>query len=316
MSNLEEKGLEKANKLLDKINSSKHIRPLVQAGLLFMKHSMQIYSGYATLYILMAMIPLLMFVVSVVNMIPSFSVENISSLLSAIFPELPQIHNMIEDIVLNLNSQSSGFLATTTALIMFWSASNGVSAIQKGLEEINEKKSNVVKGKVVSLLFTLVVVVVLVFLMLFQLLRQPLMDFVVKILTTLRLTNAIPFFTTFMQYSYLISIATSIISIVMIYTILPSGVFTSNNISICDVILLLIGVTSKSLKEIPGDLIIKSYSNKSSNLLLYFLYITLGSSKVISLLSKIVSFISLSCLRIKLYVDSPSLPKPNIAILW
>ena len=226
MSNLEEKGREKANKLLDKINSSKHIRPLVQAGLLFMKHSMQIYSGYATLYILMAMIPLLMFVVSVVNMIPSFSVENISSLLSAIFPELPQIHNMIEDIVLNLNSQSSGFLATTTALIMFWSASNGVSAIQKGLEEINEKKSNVVKGKVVSLLFTLVVVVVLVFLMLFQLLRQPLMDFVVKILTTLRLTNAIPFFTTFMQYSYLISIATSIISIVMIYTILPSGKMT------------------------------------------------------------------------------------------
>ena len=164
MSDLKEKRREKVNKLLNKINSSRFVRPFVQAGFIYMNHSMKIYSGYATLYILMAMIPLLMFVVSVVNMIPSFSVEDISSLLSAIFPELPQIHNMIEDIVLNLNSQSSGFLATTTALIMFWSASNGVSAIQTGLEEINEKKSNVVRGKIVSLLFTLLVVVVLVFL--------------------------------------------------------------------------------------------------------------------------------------------------------
>ena len=194
-----------------------------KAGKVYSEHAMDVYSGYATLYMLMALVPLLMLVVVTVNRIPSFSAEDFSDLLLEFVPEIEQVQSLLKDVILNLNSQSSGLLASLTAVIMFWSASSGITAVQKGMGQIYDNKRSALDARIVSLIFTLLFILMIPFLIIFQLMRKPLILFVSDILNKLNLFKAGSFFHSFMQYSYLLSFLFMVIIVVLTYIYLPSG---------------------------------------------------------------------------------------------
>jgi membrane protein len=91
-----------------------------------------VYAGNATLYIMMSVIPMLMVVIAAVSVMPWFTSADFRNLLFEYLPDIPEIQNLISNIITTLNGQSSSFVASLSALTSIWSASSGISAIQKG----------------------------------------------------------------------------------------------------------------------------------------------------------------------------------------
>ena len=75
-------------------------------------HDLAVYAGYSTLYILTAAIPLLMVIVAAVYLMPGFSVDDFQAFLFQFIPEVPEIQNLLANIIRNLSSQTSSFVAS------------------------------------------------------------------------------------------------------------------------------------------------------------------------------------------------------------
>ena len=131
------------------------------------QEDMDIYAGYATLFILMAAVPLLMLIISVINVMPWFSPVEFSNTLFTVLPDIPAVKKMVFSVIRNLNAQSTGALVSASAIMMLWSASSGMTAIQKGLKKITpgavSEKSDRLKALLYTLLFILVVVAMIIF---------------------------------------------------------------------------------------------------------------------------------------------------------
>ena len=105
---------------------------------MFQENRMSIYSGYATLFIVTAIFPCIVLIISIVNLLPGYSTKDVADVLLQILPDLGPIKELVISIMGNLKDQSGGLLASAAAITTLWSASKGVSAIQKGLNELDE----------------------------------------------------------------------------------------------------------------------------------------------------------------------------------
>ena len=66
---------EKTEEKIGKVLENRQINFLYRTYLLFSEHKMKVYSGYAALYILMAMIPLLMLIIFFINRFSPIGVD-------------------------------------------------------------------------------------------------------------------------------------------------------------------------------------------------------------------------------------------------
>ena len=97
---------------------------------------MTVYAGSATLFLLTASFPLLMWVLMLVNLVPGFSVEGVAELLADFLPQIPEIQTAILGLLQNLSGQSAQFVASLAVLTTIVSASGGMSALQIGLQRL------------------------------------------------------------------------------------------------------------------------------------------------------------------------------------
>ncbi|MCR5795865.1 MAG: YihY/virulence factor BrkB family protein [Solobacterium sp.] len=184
---------------------------------------MEIYSGYAALYILMSLVPLVMLVISAGMILSAFSAEDVCGFLYRLLPNVPEVQEMMENIVTNLLQQSGRTVVSISAVTTLWSASNGLSAIQAGLEKIRGTRRPSFKGKPRALLFTVLYVLLIPALLVFQILRSSVESLLNSLFTALHLDPLISKIPQFMGLSSLIVLAASILIIVLTYTWLPAG---------------------------------------------------------------------------------------------
>ena len=97
---------------------------------------MAVYAGSATLFLLMASFPMLMWVLVLVNLLPGFSVESVAELLADFLPQIPSVQESTIQLLQNLSSQSAQFVASLAVLTTIVSASGGMSALQIGLQRL------------------------------------------------------------------------------------------------------------------------------------------------------------------------------------
>ncbi len=188
---------------------------------IFSNGEMSVCSGYATLYILMALIPLLILIISAVNLIPGFSVSDMTAFLFQFLPDIPQVRDMITGIITNLNSQSGGLVASVSALTTLWSASNGVSAIQLSLEKLHGTKPSGLKGKPTALLFTILYILLIPAILLFHVLGNSLVELLVTLTGLLPAAPSASAIRSFVRLSGLITLAAMILVILCTYALLP-----------------------------------------------------------------------------------------------
>ena len=162
------------------------IKDLLLRGIeMFGEAKVSVYAGYATLFIVTAIFPCLMLIISIVNLLPGYSANDVADVLLQILPDLEPIKELIGSMILNLQGQSDGVLASVAAVTTFWSASNGVYAMQQGLDQMDciskdeaekedsglkEKGGNAVRSILKRLFFTLIMIILIPALLVFQLL--------------------------------------------------------------------------------------------------------------------------------------------------
>ena len=117
---------------------------------------MAVYAGSATLFLLMASFPMLMWVLVLVNLLPGFSVESVAELLADFLPQIPSVQESIIQLLQNLSSQSAQFVASLAVLTTIVSASGGMSALQIGLQRLTPGSRRTFLNRLLAVGYTFV----------------------------------------------------------------------------------------------------------------------------------------------------------------
>ena len=117
---------------------------------------MAVYAGSATLFLLMASFPMLMWVLVLVNLLPGFSVGSVAELLADFLPQIPSVQESTIQLLQNLSSQSAQFVASLAVLTTIVSASGGMSALQIGLQRLTPGSRRTFLNRLLAVGYTFV----------------------------------------------------------------------------------------------------------------------------------------------------------------
>lgn len=205
------------------MNKDKLIAPVKKVLKISSDQDLAVYAGNATLYIMMSVIPMLMVVIAAVSVMPWFTSADFRNLLFEYLPDIPEIQNLISNIITNLNGQSSSFVASLSALTSIWSASSGISAIQKGLKKMYLVPSFGIKDKVLAVIYTFLFAVQLLSLLLFQVLGSSIKEIMSSFSSDFFLFRYVGTISNVINSSSAMTIIISLIVLLLTYTYLPGG---------------------------------------------------------------------------------------------
>lgn len=209
-----------ANVLFDKFKYAPLIRRTLE---IYNKHEMNVYAGYATFYLMISFVPLLMMIISIINMLPWFTVEDVSNFLMEVIPDIPQVRNTLLGIIVNLNRHSGRLVVYVMAFTCLWTGSHGISALMGGLEKINHIKRGYFIDKPKAILYAMIFSLLIPSMLVFQLLRSSIEQGITKIFDMLSLPEIGARINSVIQYSGIITILAMILVIVLTFTFLPYG---------------------------------------------------------------------------------------------
>lgn len=188
---------------------------------IYMDNEMSVYAGYTTLYILMAMVPLLTLLIGVVNLLPDMSLQHFESAVQELLPNIPELRNMLHSIITNVN-RKAGTLAISVSLIAsLWSASNGVSAIQLALRKISGRGGSFFRRRAAALLYTLIFIALIPALFIFRVLRGSIEQLIVLINHALNIPDIASRLVDFIEYSGVVTAFVMAVVILLAYSYLP-----------------------------------------------------------------------------------------------
>lgn len=190
---------------------------------IFLDNDIFVYSGNACLYILTAAFPFLMLIIAIVNIIPFFTTEDVLNLIFKVLPDLSIIRESFRSIISNLKNESSGFLASLAAVGTLWSASGGITAIQKGLIRITPGAEKRSYDKIISIVFTLLFIIAIPALIFFGLLGSSFINFIRTMTEHLGLEVVMDTFVSVMKISNMVSSISMAFLFLLTYTYLPGG---------------------------------------------------------------------------------------------
>ena len=170
---------------------------------------MAVYAGSATLFLLTASFPLLMWVLVIINMLPFYSVSDIAALVAQLLPDIPAIQSMAVDVIANLNNQSTTFMASFAAITTVISASGGMAAVQKGLQKLTPGARKTMFDRLWAVLYTFLFEGLMLVAMV-----VPLHTLVGGLLQRLH---------SLLSISAVLSLALSLLTVTLIYTYVPGG---------------------------------------------------------------------------------------------
>ena len=174
---------------------------------------MAVYAGHATLLLLTASLPLLMWVLVIINMLPFYSVSDIAALVAQLLPDVPAIQSMAVDVIANLNNQSTTFMASFAAITTVISASGGMAAVQKGLQKLTPGARKTMFDRLWAVLYTFLFEGLMLVAMVVQSL-SPILRGLAGLLQRLH---------SLLSISAVLSLALSLLTVTLIYTYVPGG---------------------------------------------------------------------------------------------
>ena len=212
---------------------------LLRTFKIFSESNMSVYAGYATLFIVTAVFPCIILIISIVNLLPGYSTKDITDVLFKALPDLGSIRELIVSMFTDLKGQSGGLLASVAALTTLWSASKGVAAVQKGLNQLDriapdsgKEKDGIqkkVRGTVMNtlkqLLFTLILVILVPALLVFEMLGDSILGIVRPIMEKLDLDmidSVMSTISSVLTAGSLAVIPIAFLVILLIYAVLPA----------------------------------------------------------------------------------------------
>lgn len=237
---------------MDRIkNLLSRLKDIILRGFaMFQDNNMSVYSGYATLFIVTAVFPCIILIISIVNLIPGYSAKDVADILFQLLPDLGSIEDFVVSLMLDIKDQSGGLLASAAAVTTLWAASKGVMAIQKGLDHLDsedidgeakdeseaetkedKKRGLLEKGIAIAkpilkrLLFTLMLIILIPALLIFEMLGDSLAGTIcsaVKKANPDVLNSTLENIDSFFHISSLVVILLALLVIMIIFAKLPA----------------------------------------------------------------------------------------------
>ena len=189
----------------------------------YMGNSMLVYSGNATLFIITAAFPFVMLIISIVNLLPWYSPEDVTEFFFRLLPNLSSIRALVSGMITNLKNQSGGLLTSVAAVTTLWSASGGVNAIRLGLEKLDGGAAKIGWRMLLQRVgFTLILVILIPALLGFNLLGNSILDVIHDIFEAIGLGELESTIRSVFEASKLIVPIVSGLVALLIYAYLPS----------------------------------------------------------------------------------------------
>ena len=183
-------------------------------------NEMSVYAGYATLYILMAMVPLMTLVIGLVNILPDVSLQHLETVLNDLLPDIEEVNALVHGIISNVNRQAGTLAISLSAIATLWSASTGVNALQAGLCKISGSSGSFIKRRAMALLYTLIFIALIPALLIFRVLRGSIEDLIGAVNRWLNIPDIAGRLLAFMEYSGLITAIVMAVVVLLAYTYL------------------------------------------------------------------------------------------------
>ena len=196
------------------------VRVIGETIRIYTANEMSVYAGYTTLYILMAMVPLLTLMIGVVNLLPDVSLQHVEQAMHDLLPNLPEVHSMLHNIIANVNRQAGSLAVSVSVVATLWSASNGVNAIQMGLSKISGTGGSYLRQRSAAMLYTVLFVALIPAMFIFRVLRGSIETLINALNTWLNIPDIAGRVMNFMEYSGLVTAAAMAIIILFAYTYL------------------------------------------------------------------------------------------------
>ncbi len=227
--------------LLARFMNTKFMKLVLRGIKIFGECNMSVFAGYGTLFIVTSLFPLIMLIISFVNLLPGYSAEDVTNIIFQLLPDLGPLEDLVGSIILNLKDQTGGLLASAAAVTTLWSASKGVSAVQKGLDALDQKDSvkmekkednglkekanGIAKDIAKRLLFTLMLVIFIPALLIFEMLGDSIAGIICSALEKLQpegMNETMSHVNSFFHITSLVVILLAILVILAIYALLPA----------------------------------------------------------------------------------------------
>ena len=183
-------------------------------------NEMSVYAGYATLHILMAMVPLMTLVIGLVNILPDVSLQHLETVLNDLLPDIEEVNALVHGIISNVNRQAGTLAISLSAIATLWSASTGVNALQAGLCKISGSSGSFIKRRAMALLYTLIFIALIPALLIFRVLRGSIEDLIGAVNRWLNIPDIAGRLLAFMEYSGLITVGAMVLVVLLAYTYL------------------------------------------------------------------------------------------------
>ena len=186
----------------------------------YTKNEMSVYAGYTTLYMLMALVPLLSLLIGVVNLLPDLSLQHVEEVLQDLLPSIPQVQGLVHSIITNVNRKAGSLAISVSLVVSLWSASNGVNALQKGLHKISGNPGSPLRDRLAAMLYTLLFISLIPALLVFRVLRGSIEELITAVSNWLNIPDIAGRLMGFMEYSGLITAVMMAVVILLAYTLL------------------------------------------------------------------------------------------------
>ena len=196
------------------------LRVVAETSQVYTKNEMSVYAGYTTLYMLMALVPLLSLLIGVVNLLPDLSLQHVEEVLQDLLPSIPQVQNLVHSIITNVNRKAGSLAISVSLVVSLWSASNGVNALQKGLHKISGNPGSPLRDRLAAMLYTLLFISLIPALLVFRVLRGSIEELITAVSNWLNIPDIAGRLMGFMEYSGLITAVMMAVVILLAYTLL------------------------------------------------------------------------------------------------
>ena len=205
---------------------TRFVRTVLAVSRGFQENHVMIYASHATLMILMSILPLTMLLVTILNNLPGYSTESFLNLVFRLLPDIPEIRELAEGIVGNLYENSTGAMVSLAAVTTLWSASAGVSAIQKALIRITAGSRGTRYDRGLAVLYTLLFLLLLIAVLLIQVLGGSIAEGVSALSRTMGLPDLLGAIRRILRVSRAVLLGVMFFFLLLMYRFFPGGVRT------------------------------------------------------------------------------------------
>ena len=180
-----------------------------------------VYAGNATLFLITAMFPLIMLIVSIINLLPGYSPDSVMDQIFQYLPDFQSMKPFMEGVVENLKEETGSILASISAITTLWSASSGVRALQKGLKAIGNVENRTVKDIIAALAFTVLLILFIPIILIFTIFGDSLEGLLLQLASRIGHTGIINTLVDIVNIGAIIASVGGFFVLLFMYTYLP-----------------------------------------------------------------------------------------------